>query len=670
MKPPTVHPHNLLIVTAIFASIVSPLYAIPANEWRHRQTLEVSSEGLNRLELPPETLDAARSNLEDLRLLDPSGAEVPFLIERPAPRPGSTLAPKEFHYSASPENQTTTIEIETGVSDPITGISLETPARNFLKPIRVEGSVDGTLWQPIASGQLIFRQSGGADNQRVNFEKAAWKFIRVTVDDHRSEPVPFTGARLQTPGTDAPVKTWDVSIKSRDENPKVSRLSVDLGSANLPIASLKIETPEALFTRTVSFAIPEVADGSIRERALGQGVIYRIGIEGKNEAHLQIPLEQKVPSRELILFVHNEDSPPLAITSVSVETRLTRLVFFAQAPGQYLLLTGNSRCPAPRYDLASLAPQLEKAEGANPQPRLVLSRLAGNPDFKEPDSLAGLALTGAPLEVAEWKYRKPVQISGGGVHQLELDLDALAHSSVGGEDLRLVSEGKQIPFLIEHPSILRGLSVPTTVVVVPKNPGMSRWSIKLPQAGMPITRLTCSSPASLFERDLRLWEEITTNQGEKYQRELGIAKWRQTPGAPLRELALDLTNPPRTDTLFLETSNGDNAAIELRDFRCFHPVTRLIFKTASSQQPIWLYYGNPNAHFPHYDLSLVAAQELRVERLPASAGPQELAKPGEKGEEKNGEPAGILFWGALAVVVAALLVVVARLLPKIEPQKE
>jgi len=35
--------------------------------------------------LPVETLDAARPALEDLRLYDDAGNEVPYLIERPVP---------------------------------------------------------------------------------------------------------------------------------------------------------------------------------------------------------------------------------------------------------------------------------------------------------------------------------------------------------------------------------------------------------------------------------------------------------------------------------------------------------------------------------------------------------------------------------------------------------
>lgn len=665
MKP--IRLPNLFLACAALSGMAASLHAFPVNEWRHRQTLDIPTGGLMRVELAPETLDAARSGLEDLRLLDAAGNEVPYLVERPVPRSGSTLYSKNFRCITDVENQVTTVFIETGTLEPLVGVSLLTPSNTYLKPVRVEGSNDEESWQELAAGQLIFEQPGGAENRQVNFEKSMWRFLRITVDDRRSQPVPFTGVRLHTPGTSAPEKSVGVAIKSRDENSRITRMALDLGAANVPIASLRIETPEPLFTRAVTVAVPEVTEEGICERTIADGVVYRIGIDGRNEARLDIPLEKQVRSRELILLIHNEDSPPLAISSVSADHRVTRLVFFAREPGRYLLLTGNGHCAAPRYDLAGLGPQLPKESEANQTAPLVASRLTENPDFKMPEALGALSPTGAPIDVAGWKFRKPVQLAGAGVHQLELDLESLAHASRNLRDLRLVREGQQIPFLLEHPSISRALSVNADAVVVPKQPGLSRWSIKLPQAGLPISRLACTSSAPLFEREMRLWEEVVSARDQKYARELGRAVWRQTPGSTKRELSIELNQPPQTDTLFLETNNGDNPAIELRDFRCFHPVTRMVFKaTPVAAQSIWLYYGNKEVGAPRYDLSLIAGQLLRAEKLQATAGAEELAK-GVRRNDEIAEPGGILFWCVLAVVVAALLVIISRLLPKAEP---
>ncbi len=56
------------------------------------------------MSLPVETLDAARPALEDLRLYDDAGNEVPYLIERPVPVVKVVQNVKSFHVSLTPSN--------------------------------------------------------------------------------------------------------------------------------------------------------------------------------------------------------------------------------------------------------------------------------------------------------------------------------------------------------------------------------------------------------------------------------------------------------------------------------------------------------------------------------------------------------------------------------------
>jgi len=90
----------------------------------------VPAPGLMRMDLPPATLNAARPELQDLRLLDAAGIEVPFLIEEPTPVPGSRQRPKSFTTSLA--TTSTALLIETGVSKPVSGITLESPGQNFV----------------------------------------------------------------------------------------------------------------------------------------------------------------------------------------------------------------------------------------------------------------------------------------------------------------------------------------------------------------------------------------------------------------------------------------------------------------------------------------------------------------------------------------------------------
>ena len=481
------------------------------------------------------------------------------------------------------------------------------------------------------------------------------------MDDQRSQPVPFTGARVHA-ATDepAPVETIPATIAERDENPGETRLALNLGAANLDVAGLQIETAEPLFTRQVTIAVPQISEDAIREQTIGQGVIYRVAIEGQPASeNLSVPLENLVRSRELILFIKNGDSPPLPIKAVRAERRPVYLVFLARQPGAFHLLTGNARCAAPRYDLAALGMNLKSV----PVAAIQIPPPSDNPDYHPPEVLPGLEVTGASLDISAWKFRKPVEISGAGAQQVELDLDVLAHAQPGLGDLRVMRGSNQVPYIIQHTSISRSLALTVTTTNDAKNPKLSRWIIKLPQSNLPLTQLACTSPTPLFERSLSLYEELADDRGDKYQHPLGSASWTQTPDRKSKEFSLALDSVPQSDTMFLETENGDNPPIELGKFTAVYPVTRVLFKAKPGDE-LFLYYGNPRVSPPRYDLSLVAGQLLAADKkiAPLSAE-QQLKKPSWQEYEVPGK-GGVLFWGILAVVVVVLLIIISRLLPK------
>jgi Protein of unknown function (DUF3999) len=641
------------------AFVATSIAATLPSDWQHEQTFNVSATGLVKVNLPVETLDAARPALEDLRLYDDAGNEIPYVIEHPVPVPKIVRSAESFQVSLNANN--TVMVLETGHAQPLDAVTLETPAMNFIKAVRVESSSDGKMWRTLVQGRPIFRQPYGAANLKISFPPTTAKWLRLTVDDQRSAPIPFTGALVHAAtGEPAPVETVPITITERDENPGETRLALDLGAANLDVASLQIETAEPLFTREVSIAVPQIFEDTIREQRIGQGVIYRVAIEGQPASEsLSVPLNNRVCSRELILFIKNGDSPPLAIKAVRAERRPVYLVFLARQAGAFHLLTGNARCPAPGYDLAALGMNLKSVPVAAVQ----IPPPSDNPGFHPPEVLPGLEVAGASLDISDWKFRKPVEISGAGAQQVELDLDVLAHAQPGLGDLRVMRGTNQVPYILQHTSISRSLALTVTTTNDARNPKLSRWLIKLPQANLPLTRLTCVSPTPLFERSLLLYEELTDDRGDKYQHPLGDASWTQTPDRKSKQFTLSLEAVPQSDTLFLETGNGDNPPIELEKFTAVYPVTRVLFKAKSADE-LFLYYGNPRVSPPRYDLSLVAGQLLTADKKIASlSGEQQLKKPSWQEYQVPGK-GGVLFWGILALVVVVLLIIISRLLPK------
>jgi hypothetical protein len=640
-------------------SVCAGLAANLPSDWQKEQHFDVATPGLVKLSLPVETLDGARAALEDLRLYDDAGNELPFLIERLTLATKVTQSAKSFSVSLNPN--TTVITLEIGLTQPLDAITLETPASSFIKAVQIEGSTDGRRWQTLTQGQPIFRQPNGANQLRLAIPAGTWRSLRLTVDDARSQPIPFTGARVHAAAAETtPSESLAVTITERHENPGETRLTLNLGAANLDIASLRLETAEPLFTRQVTLAVPQVSEDSIREQTVGQGVIYRVAIEGQPaSADLSVPLESQVRSRELFLLIRNQDSPPLPIAAVRAERRPVYLVFMARAAGVHHLLTGNSRCAAPRYDLTALGVSLKTAAVSLIKP----SPLADNPNYRAPEVLPGVEQDGTALDVSAWKFRKAVKLTRAGAQQLELDLDVLAHAQPGFADLRLVRAGKQVPYILERTSISHALMPSVTATNDTKDKKLSRWIIRLPKSNLPVTRLSCDTRTSLFQRDVTLYVELADERGEKYRRTLGSTSWTQTPERTSKKFALTFDSPLQSDTLFLETHDGDNPPIELEKFQLFYSATRVLFK-AKPDDVVFLYYGNPHVASPRYDLSLVAGQLLAADKSPVALATEEQLKKSAWTEGRTPGKGGVVFWGILALVVVVLLVVISRLLPK------
>lgn len=648
--------HRLVWLVALVALFAGPLRALDPIEWKNRQTLRVDTAGVATVELPDETLDAARLDLGDLRIVDPAGQEIAFAVVRAGRPPVQSGPAKSFRSQLGATSTQIVVECDAAPAE----LTLLTPETEFVKRARIETSADGRTWQSSQDDVPFFRQAG---TEQLSL-RTDTPFVRIILDDTRSRPAPFTGARV-TPLLPPPADTQPVPVRiaRRDEYAGETVLTLELAAAHGPLDELTLTTPERLFTRRVTVGTRELKDSSAVERALAAGTILRGAVPTKSPAWTSVTLGFDAPSRELLVHIANGDSPPLAITGVALSRLKIRLRFDAGVAGEYALLSGHAQVPKPRYDIARLS--LEKME-STAAPILQPGPLTTTPGYRAPDALAGASLLGAPLDPAAWMYRKTVRLERGGVHQLELDAEVLAHALPGLEDLRLLRDGAQVPYLIERPALSHALTLPLVPASDPARPRIGRWELTLPYAGLPLRPLTITSPTALFQRQLQVFEKITDDRGNTQERTLAFVSWSRTPGENAQQsqtLIVPLNGVPATNKLIIETDNGDNPPLALSGAQASLPVVRLLFKADAGS--LALYYGNRATVAPRYDLALMAGQVLAAEKSVAGLAPAEkLHGDGWQRTMFASGRGGILFWGVLALVVAVLLAVVAKLLPK------
>ena len=494
---------------------------------------------------------------------------------------------------------------------------------------------------------------------RLKLPDGVWTNLTLTLDDVSSRPIPITGVVLHEADSAAPLpELVATTISERIESNGETRLTVNLGAAHVPLAGLKFHTGEPLFTRRVSVLTRQWENGEVRERLLGSGTIYRVAVDGQATAEqLDLTLDLQPPTRDLVLAIDNGDSPPLAVEAVEAIRPPMHLVFLARQSGAFQLFSGNPRVAAPRYDVAELSSQLKSANVA----LVRLGSISGNPDFRPSEPLPEIPLFAATLDVEPWSFRRVVKTGAGAVQQLELTPHVLAYARDGLRDVRLVAAGKQIPFIVERAGFTRALTPEVSRADDEKRPRLSRWAIRLPQARLPITKLSCETKATLFQREVQVSEELANGRGERHWRGLGSASWVRRPDSKSGRFNVTLNTPPQTETLVLQIDNGDNPALDLEKFQVFLPVIRLLFK-APPGETVTLCYGNAKAVAPSYDLDLVAPQILAAAKSDATLADADPDGPAIRATASKG--ISYVFFGVLALVVGVLLVVIMRLLPK------
>ena len=626
--------------------------------WQWQAPVDVGRAGLVRLELSLPVLDASRPDLGDLRVVSPTGVETAWLMEIPLHDEGLVRTAAGFKVELA--GKTTVIEVAASTTAVIEALEFDTPAREFLKSVTIEGRQGGGEWRNLVTRQVIFRQSGGAERLRVPVPAAVWEGFRCTVDDTRAQPVPFTGVRVVTAGNKPETVESPVVMGAREEVAGETRLTLDLGARNLNVAELCLEIPDAVFSRTCGLAIATpAADGATRMEPLASQVLYRVtGEQEVTAEHLVIAVGKRLSNRYLTATFRNGDSPPLKITGAKVRCYPTVLAFHADSAGAWSLLTGNCGVKAPAYDLAPLRGALAAAGGQ----RIVPGALQRKPDYQEPPALPGVEPAGAGIDLTEWCRRRAVRAVAPGVIRIELDALALAGCRTDLGDLRLVIDGRQIPYLIKPGTVTRELK-PDSVVLRPdpQRPTVSAWEITLPVAGLPTLDLTASSAAPMFVRRFVAIIKGKDDLGNAWSDNAGTAEWTKTAGAD-SHLLLGLGGRRMPRTFVLETDHGDNPPLAVDDVRVRYAAPSITAKLAGGE-PLWLYYGNAKAAPPQYDLRLVRNELLAAAPQAAGLGEEELLKP--ESRPRGGANAGSPWlWLALAGVVAALLVIVAKLLPR------
>jgi len=665
-----------LHMTALLFVALSILSATRAGAesrgFHHERLVTPGGAGPNRLVVDVPLLAGAQplrditgrafaGGLEDLRLFDPAGREVAYLVIPPP-------APVERWQTASilpiaATDETSGFEVDIGAPMRIDRLRLIGILAPFLKRLRLEGSGDREHWTMLADDATVFDlPAESLKRTTLDFTAGELRYLRVTWDDRNSAVIPTprgVDVHLAESAAPAPVEPVPLRLERRSSEPGKSRFHVYLPGPHLPIVALELICGSGNLRRMAQVTEPRLAGSQVAPVPLGAHTLERAVRDDLVAADLRIPIVRPV-SAELDIVIDDENNPPLELLGVQAELAPLPWIYFESAKGESLTARyGDPALAAPHYDLEAVRAAVDRL--------LPAAARWGDARAVEPTAATPAAdvmsAGGAAIDPHTFQYARTIPAGTPGLAAVVVDAAMLAHSH-DLHDVRIVdADGHQVPYIIEQLDEPLAIELPplqplaSTAQIAPHQ---SRYAIGLPFDGLPHARLVLSTSARIFARQVTVAAEQPRAEARSEPRLEIIASrsWRHTdPDQAAPELVVAL--PAQTVAgVQLWIDEGDNSPLPLGRPRLLLPAYRLRFFRHTADA-LSLLYGETQLGAPQYDLALLAPQVLgavavEVAALDEHAGTAPTAAPGAGTQQR-------LFWLALIAAVVVLLGVIARL---------
>lgn len=619
------------------------------------RTVVVDEAGWVRVALPPEAIRRLAASGGGLQLFGPEGERVPYrrrvLREEGARVPVEVVA---VEGEQDDDGWEVVIDVGAGVGRH-DRLYFELDRATAASGVRLEASADRVGWEAIGVGDLFrLGEGSGLAGTAIVYPATDARYLRLHwpaaagFPRVRSVEVAGVPSRAFEAATSQPDCRNDVAGEAVAVPRTVCVLSVPFPARSVRRLDLAIEASEE--SGPLGYRLLTAADRSWTTLAEG---VWRPPFEAESARALEIDADDldrpasglgpgvggaaaSLGTVRLVLYggAAGDASVTPGLAGFLVQVSGEVLLFRADSPGRYTLVYGAAVPPTP---------------SSGPEPPAGAEPVWVEPGPETVETVASapgvpLPLAGAPLPEVAFARRFPVvadAVPGGGVARLPLPAMVYATADTDLEDLRLSSDGAQVPYVRWsplEPELV--LSVPGAAPTAGDVAGTSRVVLAEADLQLPLSFLELTAAGLRFERQVRPVIVLPERPGEGRRIEaLGPWQaWRCDPRPPLPcrlELPLGETirgfsGRPADSLLAVEVDDGDDAPLRSVGVELWRRRDVLVFVRPSDDQPLELLAGAPSLEAPSYDLEVferdllarpwTAASLITVEAEAAATG--------------------------------------------------
>ncbi len=327
----------------------------------------VDRPGHYRIVLSPEFVGSSLMELEDVRLVDSTGREVPYVLDAA----WRYKTKGEFHDFEITRNEVVGKQTLLELDRPDAGIlvdhiSLRLRNAEVVKPVEITGSDDGKNWYVIKNDRLRLVHGIQLANltQEITLPPTDYRHYRIALNDSLTAPVRvlgvqwFSQARSYGAYTAAQPVRW-----TQQDSAGVTRIRIPEAFAH-PIDRVEFAVSDTVaYHRSCNMVVGRTTTsgrGARKRTSRTTETLASFAIGSDDGLTIDLP---GVRAKSFDLVIDNGDDRPLHFTDVRF-LQLERTIMASLQPGmRYTLVTGNAEQGAPRYDMEHFRDKLPVALG-------------------------------------------------------------------------------------------------------------------------------------------------------------------------------------------------------------------------------------------------------------------------------------------------------------------
>jgi hypothetical protein len=329
------------------------------SSWRYWRQLspsasDVANAAAAQFTVPWELFSHCAPGCMDLRLIDQSGAEIPFLLNtQSSPRPANSERNARILENSFVAGQYTQVVGDLGSESDFDRVTVQTSRSDFLVWTEVALSDDGRTWRTVEPHAPIarFRSRSIEGTQTLSIHALGSRYIRLRISNP-PEKFPVNGllvSRAEEPSASRSEVHFNFA-ESASAQPVESVFEASLASPNQPHSEVRLQTDTAEFYRGIRVAGSK--DGQ-EWSYFGSGFVYRYKQGDKIRELLAVEYPEVSGYRRIRVEVINGDDQPLRNVTLRCAA-LARTIALRYTPGtRYRLLYGNDKAGHGQYDLAN-----------------------------------------------------------------------------------------------------------------------------------------------------------------------------------------------------------------------------------------------------------------------------------------------------------------------------